>query len=154
MRQKFFCIATSDFTGETTRVDNHKRNSPIIKGHIWILWKLTMILKIIEFCWQTVQRAACSSKTTFLCIKFQNSVLYFYGAKLNNHSNIMKRKFVWIFMDHICPDLTPSQFQYWASLNPSLISLLIQNYDHDTFYTWPSKSKSGLRLGKSNPSLI
>ena len=52
------------------------------------------------------------------------------------------------------PDLTPSHFQYWASLNPSLISLLIQNHDHVTFYTWQSKSKSGLRLGKSNPSLI
>ena len=33
-------------------------------------------------------------------------------------------------------------------------SILIQNYDHVTFYTWQSKSKSGLRLGKSNPSLI
>ena len=52
------------------------------------------------------------------------------------------------------PDLTPSQFQYWASLNPSLVSLLIQNHDHVTFYTWQSKSKSGRRLGKSNPSLI
>ena len=52
------------------------------------------------------------------------------------------------------PDLTPSQFQYWASLNPSLISLLIQNHDHVTFYTWQSKSKSDFRLGKSNPSLI
>ena len=27
-------------------------------------------------------------------------------------------------------------------------------HDHVTFYTWQSKSKSGLRLGKSNPSLI
>ena len=51
-------------------------------------------------------------------------------------------------------DLTPSQFQYWASLNPSLILLLIQNFDHVTFHTWQSKSKSGLRLGESNPSLI
>ena len=49
MRQNFFCIATSDFAGETTRVDNHKRNLPIIKGHIWILWKLTTILKILSF---------------------------------------------------------------------------------------------------------
>ena len=52
------------------------------------------------------------------------------------------------------PDLTPSQFQYWTSLNPSLISLLIQSYDHVTFYTCQYKCKSGLRLGKSNPSLI
>ena len=53
----------------------------------------------------------------------------------------------------INPDLTSRQFQYWASLNPSLISLLIQNHDHVTFYSWQSKSKSGLTLGKSNPSL-
>ena len=63
------------------------------------------------------------------------------------------------------PELTPSQFQYCTSLNRSLISLLIQNHDHVTFYTWQSKfksdfrlgeskSKSDFRLGKSNPSLI
>ena len=32
------------------------------------------------------------------------------------------------------PDLTPIQFQYWTSLVTSLISLLIQSYDHVTFY--------------------
>ena len=51
------------------------------------------------------------------------------------------------------PDLTATQSQNWASLNPSFISLLIPNHDHVTFYTWQAKSKSGLS-GKSNPNLI
>ena len=46
------------------------------------------------------------------------------------------------------------QIQYWASLSPIRMSLLIHHCDHVTFYTLQSKSKSGLRLGKSNPSLI
>ena len=51
-----------------SRVDHHKRNLPTIKRHIWLLWKLTKhttIIKIFEFGWETVQRAACSSK--FIC---------------------------------------------------------------------------------------
>ena len=49
----------------------------------------------------------------------------------------------------------PRQFQYWASLTPGPISLQAQSYDHVTFYTWQSKSKSGLRFGKykSKPDL-
>ena len=47
------------------------------------------------------------------------------------------------------PDLTPSQFQYWASLITSFISLLIQSYGQVTFYTWQFKSKPGPRLGGS-----
>ena len=68
-----------------TRVDHHKKNLPTIKRHIWILWKLTKhttIIKIFEFGWETVQRATWSSKTSFLCITFKNSVLYFYGTVL------------------------------------------------------------------------
>ena len=78
----------------TSRVDHHKRNLPTIKRHIWILWKLarhTTIIKIFEFGWETVQRATCSSKTTFLSIKFKNSVLYFYGTVLTikRHKKIL-----------------------------------------------------------------
>ena len=54
--------------------------------------------------------------------------------------------------DDACDVCLPnlSQFQYWASLNPSLISLLIQNHDHVTFYIWQSKSKSDVELGNVN----
>ena len=82
--------------GLSSRVDHHKRNLLIIKPHLWILWKLTKYtttIKIFEFGWEKIQKSTCSSKTTFLCIKYQNSVLQFYGTVL-----IIKRHKIF-FMD-------------------------------------------------------
>ena len=78
------------------RVDHHKRNLLIIKRHIWKLTKYTTTIKIFEFGWEKVQRSTCSSKTTFLCINFQNSVLYFYGTVLikKRHKNFFMDRFM------------------------------------------------------------
>ena len=53
----------------------------------------------------------------------------------------------------IIPDWTASQDQYWARQIASLISVLIQSYDHVTFYTCQSKCKSWPRRASLNASL-
>ena len=76
-----------------TRVTK-KRNLRIIKRRIWISWKLikhTTMIKLFEFGWQAVQRATCSSITTLLWLKNQNSAIYFHGVvhTIKHHKNIL-----------------------------------------------------------------
>ena len=71
--------------------------------HIWNLWKLTKhttIIKIFDFRWKTVQKATCSSKTTFLRTKFQVSELNFHGVVfiIKGHKKI---KYVHLWCDAI-----------------------------------------------------
>ena len=51
------------------------------------------------------------------------------------------------------PNRTASQYQYWAPQIASLISVLIQSYDHVTFYTCQYKCKSWPRRASLNASL-
>ena len=54
-------------------------------------------IKIFEFRWKTVQRANWSSGTTYLGMKFQISVLYFYGAVLpQNAKKIILWSVLWL----------------------------------------------------------